>query len=305
MIPLEKMLVIYLLFAHLFFTSTENRKPILENSSCSADLVVFSYDRPLQLYALLESIEHYITGIDHSTAIIRVSNNYFRAAYEEVQRAFPLIRFFYQENEPHPTDFKTITMQAAFANPSPYILFAMDDIIVKDFIYITESELLEKTGAYGFFLRLGKNLSECYTCNKPQKIPPLFPVSDTVYLWKFADTEHNWRYQNTVDMTIYRKRDLCTLLQKIDFENPSTLEANWHRQKESHSPLGLCYAHSKIVNIPLNQVQTIYNNRCMNYQDTNELLKLFMQGLKIDIGPLHVIDNKSAHIEYIPHFVKR
>ena len=37
-----------------------------------ADFIIFSYDRPMQLYALLESTEHYLTGIDSTTIICRI-----------------------------------------------------------------------------------------------------------------------------------------------------------------------------------------------------------------------------------------
>ena len=40
----------------------------------NADLVIFSYNRPLQLYALLESITNYVTGLDKIMVIYRSSD---------------------------------------------------------------------------------------------------------------------------------------------------------------------------------------------------------------------------------------
>jgi hypothetical protein len=68
---------------------------------------------------------------------------------------------------------------------------------------------------------------------------------------------------------------------------------------------GLCYEQTKIVNIPLNRVQTDWNNRHMNSYTTAQLLDIFNSGMKIDIKPLFHVVNRAAHMEYIPTFITR
>jgi len=46
-------------------------------NKANTDLIVFSYDRPLQLYALLESLESYVTGLAQISVIYRVSRDAF------------------------------------------------------------------------------------------------------------------------------------------------------------------------------------------------------------------------------------
>src|SRR5271154_2417996 len=58
-------------------------------SARAADLIIFSYDRPLQLYAFLESVQRYVTGIGQTSIIYRTSGQDFDAGYQIVQSTFP------------------------------------------------------------------------------------------------------------------------------------------------------------------------------------------------------------------------
>ncbi len=68
---------------------------------------------------------------------------------------------------------------------------------------------------------------------------------------------------------------------------------------------GLFYAHAKIVNLPLNRVQSECANISMKEFSAQMLLDIFNQGLKIALEPLYKIDNKSAHMPYMPLIVPR
>jgi hypothetical protein len=271
-----------------------------------ADLVAFSYDRPMQLFALLESVRTYINGIDNMYVICRASNERYSKAYDVVQNSFPNVTFVYQGEDPS-RDFKFLLMYVLTACRCAYLLFAVDDIIVKDFVDISECiAALEKTGAYGFFLRLGSHVTECYPYACKQRVPILNNVENDIYSWKFVSCEHDWGYPHTVDMTLYRKKGVEQDFGTLRFSSPNTLEGVWAAciycvtQRK-----GLCYIDSKIINVPLNRVQHDYENRHMDLFSSQELLKLFEQGLKIDIKPLFKIKNQSAHMPYQPIFILR
>jgi hypothetical protein len=90
----------------------------------------------------------------------------------------------------------------------------------------------------------------------------------------------------------------------LDFLNPNSLEGEW-AAKANGRKIGLCFAHSKVINIPLNIVTHSVNNRNMNFLSKEELLNKFEEGYKIDISPLEKINNESAHYEYQPQFILR
>jgi histo-blood group ABO system transferase len=272
-----------------------------------ADVVIFSYDRPLQLYAMLESLYKHTTDTNSISVVYRTSDDRFDNAFHLVAEQFPDVLFLHQQSS---HDFKELTVQALEQSQSEYIVFAVDDNIVKDSISLSECiNWLEKTNAYGFYLKLGTHLDYCYTENKPQLVPPHQHIDGSIYSWKFEEGEKDWNYPNTVDMTLYRKKDILALFHSLPYTNPNTLESKWASWWVEHgapSNFGLFYAHSKILNIPLNKVQTVYvDNRDMNLYTPQELLEKFEAGYKMDINPLYKMANKAVHTEYEPTFIPR
>lgn len=270
-----------------------------------ADLVIFSFDRPLQLYALLESIEKHVKGVGESIVIYRASDANYQDAYEVVQKRFSRVKFLVQGAKPR-EDFKPLTLHATFDSSSQYVIFAVDDIVVKDDVDLSMCiELLERTQAYGFYLRMGEHLNYCYTMNQAQRVPVLTSVQDDVVSWVFGRSEADWGYPHTVDMTVFRKKDIEDAFRSIDYYAPNTLEGRW----AGHAgPImnrqGLCFKNSKIVNLPLNRVQNEWNNRSMEISAA-ALLSTFQEGYRLDIAPLFQIKNLSAHMEYEPTFIQR
>ncbi len=269
------------------------------------DLVVFSYDRPLQLYAFLESAENYVQGLSTVSVIYRTTDDDYEKGYQVVKEKFPKITFLKQSSQPH-QDFKPLVMKASFDSPAPYILYGVDDIVVTDFVDLHKVvAALEKTNSYGFYLRLGTHLTECYMLKSVQRVPPLRKIEDDIYAWNFNQAEGDWAYPNSTDMTVYRKKDLKTVYESMHFVSPNSCEGQW-ASRANLTKQGLCFEAAKIVNIPMNLVQTIYlSNRNMNLFSAKELLAKFNEGLKMDISPLHKKRFKSVHVEYLPTFVKR
>ncbi len=273
----------------------------------TADLVIFSFDRPLQLYALLESTKTYVTGLGQMSVIYRTSDESFAKAYEQIKVMFPGVMFLQQGQNPH-DDFKLLTLQVSFvSSPNEYVLFAVDDDIVKDYINIEEcTQSLEQTGAYGFYLRQGLNLRECYSMQASQPLPHYKLINNHVIIWNFSDGLYDWAYPNMLDMAIYRKSDIKNDFYSLNFYSPNRLEGQWHGQAAKiMKRAGLCYTQTKIVNIPLNQVQLDWSNVHMNYLSSKQLLEVFNQNKKIDIKPFFQIQNSAGHMEYTPKFISR
>lgn len=272
-----------------------------------ADMVIFSFDRPLQLYALLESVDKYMTSVGEIVVVYRASNENFSNAYELVHKTFDKVAFLKQGSNPK-KDFQSLTLHATFDTANEYVIFAVDDIVVKDFVDLSECiKYLKKTKAYGFYLRLGKNITYCYMQRCAQSVPPLNQVSADVFSWRFSQASRDWGYPNTVDMTVYCKKSIHFALTSRGYSNPNLLETYWAFQAGSvRNRLGLCYQNSKVVNLPLNRVQTVWaGNRNMNLYTPQELLDVFNDNKKIDIDDLFQVNNKGPHMEYEPRFVDK
>ncbi len=272
-----------------------------------ADLAIFSYDRPLQLYALLESVDMYVTNLNSIVIVCRASNEEFKTAYQEVKETFPHTKFLWQNSSRNRRDFKPLTMDAIKDSTSDHVVFAVDDIIITDNIHLGECIYwLEKVDAHGFYLRLGTHLNYCYPNGASQAVPPyaVLDEENKVFAWQFDNGEHDWHYPNTVDLTVYRKKDLIPVFKTFHFTSPNWLEGQW-AQRWPERNAGIFYKNSKMINIPLNIITEDANNNAMKLYSTQELLELFEQGLKIDIIPMHQMANTAAHVEYEPTFIER
>jgi len=270
------------------------------------DLVIFSKNRPLQLYAFLESCERYISGLS-AVSVIYYADQPFASAYEEIQTTFPEAQFLQQKILGSRGDFKALTNQVVFHTDAPYIIFAVDDIIMIDSVDLQRcAQLIEQYQAYGFYLRLGTDITECYSEGRHTGRPPLKERELGVYSWRFNQGTGDWGYPNTVDMTLFRKRDIQNYVRSMGYHSPNTFEGHWSGHAGSvMQRRGLCFATSKMVNLPINLVQNDYNNRHGSDYDAQFLLEAFQQGLKMDIAPLHQFPHKAPHAEYAPTFVVR
>ena len=289
------------MFKKIVFFGILNFFPI----KSSVDLIVFSYDRGIQLYATLESSERYLKGISQTYVLYRASEGKFDVPYQDMKERFSCVNWIKQGENPK-KDFKPLLMSILCSSSADYILFAVDDNIVKDFVDLSVCvNVLEKTKAYAFYLRLGKNINYSYSCKIRTPIPCMHTVDKNVFVWKFEDGKGDWNYPNSVDMTLFRKNNIISNISKLNFSSPNYFEGAWALRASSKLN-GLCFNTSKIFNIPMNIVQQSHkNNPHMNLYSKEYLLKLYMDGYKINIDDFYNINNNSPHFEIEPKFIKR
>lgn len=282
------------------------------------DFVVYSYDRPMQLFALLESMQRYILDETGEIQVIyRVSNYDYSSAYEVVKMYFSKVKFYKQGAKPQ-LDFKPLAMKCAFESPNDYVSFVVDDIIVKDFFKLSTCiKYLEKTGAYCFLLRIGKNIKRCYPMKINSPVPESFKkVEADIYTWDFEDGLGDWGYPNNNDMTIYRKKDIEKDLREIEdvyFTN-TFYEPYWCSKINKKNLKGLSFEYSKIVNLCLNivnleqpshhQFSSNWKNESISKYSSKNLLDQFNKGFKFNIDSVYKIYNEGAHIEFNMDLIK-
>jgi len=276
------------------------------------DLVIYSYNRPMQLYAFLESIDKFVTGTGTISIIYRVDDKNYENAYELVKSDFSKMEFFKQGQNPH-ADFKPLVKKCGFETPNKYVSFAVDDIIVKDFVDLEEcTAALKKTESYSFLLRVGLNIDYCFMKKLKTPVPYHEWVVGDIYTWKFSDGAGDWIFPSNNDMTIYRKTDIEQDLMSLNFRD-THYEGYWALKADLNKK-GLCFEQSKIVNITANLVQNSKRNyrqftnewkSKMHLYTTEELLRKFNDGLKIDITAFYKITNRAPHIEQEYVFIER
>lgn len=265
------------------------------------DIVVFSYNRPLQLYAFLESQATYVKNLHRLYVIYRADSDQYDDGYAVVKQEFPQVTYIKQSFETPFEDFAPLVHKAVFdrqVSGARYIAFALDDNIIRDPIDMKEVvSLMKETGAYGFYFRLGNHIA-----NSPENS---IPIQEGVYAWQFSSGEGEWACPNSVNMTLFKKEEIQPYFQCMKFYNPNILQALWNEHADL-TQVGLYYERSKVVNLPLNVVMANeWVDEKMTNISTKELITFFDQGLKMGIAPLNQLENSAVEVEYDPQFIQR
>lgn len=270
------------------------------------DLVIFSYDRPLQLYALLESCEKHLKGLNSVHVVLRTSDKAYAKAYTHVFKHFPDVIVHRQAKHYLARTFRKRTCKAVLGNKSKarYFMFAVDDMIVTGKVDLTQCvKAMRKYRPWFFSLRTGRNIHLDTIQNIPSPPPPHKKKGKNMMMWKFLDGQGAWGYPNSTDMTIYRKKDVRYFLKHGRYSNPNTLEGAWSLRGAKRKR-GLSFTRSKVINIPMNTVNISGILPNMNISP-QELLEHFNAGLKIDIDAFYKARNYATHMNYNPSYKPR
>ncbi|MBA3953883.1 hypothetical protein H0X48_00985 [Candidatus Dependentiae bacterium] len=298
----------FLFFTNLIYSS-------VSVNSHKADIVIFSFDRPLQLFALLESLEKHVIGLDGIHVLYRSSSSEYDLAYNECFTFFKKLNISCSKQGSNPReDFKPLTLSILNSIKNNYLLFAVDDIIVKEPINLSECiGHMIATKAHGFYLRLGQNIVKCYTEGIDTPVPPCTEVIPGVYTWTFKDGKGDWGYPSTMDMTVYSKEEVLSVFPYLAFSSPNLLEGAWATRAGGLAggpaidmqKKGLFYTNSKIFNIPMNLVQTDHLIAKNMSIPVSKLLTLFNEGFKVNIDSYSKINNQAPHMEAELYLTKR
>jgi len=270
----------------------------------TADLIIFSFHRPMQLYALLETVFKYFSKLNKIYVLYRTDTQEYEAAYQEIQATFPRIQFVKQGINPR-ADFKPLLLQCFYGSSAEYVCFAVDDDIVKDYVNIHECvQALEKTDAYGFYLRLGTNICRQYYDHAHPPVPPHAKIKNDILKYQFKNGTSDWRYPHTVDMTIFKKSKIEYFYKNENYTSPNTLESAWVNFADLNQ-YGLFFKISKMFTLPLNIVQQDWWCPNENSFSVEDLFIKWKNGLKIDIRPFDQIMNNCTFMGYRPNFIPR
>lgn len=271
-----------------------------------AGLIIFSKDRPLQLQALLESVELHIKGLHEVAVLCAPSSTQFANAYHTLARRFPDVRWVYQDPAKQRADFNPLLRNILSHMHSSYMMFAVDDIIVIDTIDLLKCiEILQKTQAYGCYLRLGKDTDYCYAHSSPMAVPDLQYIENNFYSWNLRSGDKCWGYAHTVDMTLYERSTIERAIHACGYSSPNLFESYWSAQPIPAHTRAVCYGTSRVINIPLNLVQKDFiHNNCSRRHSVEDLLNLFLQGWRINIEALYQISHNSPHVDIDPPLTK-
>jgi len=254
------------------------------------EILIYSKNRPLQLYSLLESLyEMTDANISSNVSVIHRYDKEYNESIEEIKSSFKNVNFVEQQ------DFKNDTTKVLESSRNDYCMFLVDDIIFKDRTSLGNIVQILKNNPdiVTYSLRLGLQLNFCYPLNSHQPIPN-GNVINGIFVWDWRNSIGDWNYPLSLDGHIFRKSSVASWINRINFNNPNQLEDRLQHLKNEITGYCVCSTFSTIVNLPLNRVQDEYKNR--NEEMSSErLLEIWQSNKKINIESLYRINNSSAH----------
>lgn len=260
--------------------------------------IVFSMDRALQLHALLGSYVDLVASPSRLTVIYFASSEEHDAAYQEVFREYAeLVEVKCQHAR---QNFKMLVIDALSESVAEHLFFLVDDNM-----FVEPVDLISFAGHASAYcvpsMRLGQNLSRSYTLQRRQVVPCLSSIESTLdqplltWLWKCGELD--WNYPLSVDGHVFQRLEILAIAKILDFDSPNRFEEQLQKFHAAFSwRLGVCYAKSRLINIPYNRVQTdIDNLHGSVHQD--DMLKMWKDGYRIDRNSYYGTVNESAHQE--------
>jgi hypothetical protein len=227
------------------------------------------------------------------SVIYRASEKDFQMGYEKVKKLHPEFNFINQGATGLPLNQPTI---ASILDANPYTMFLVDDIIFKSKFSLKDSiferALNKNIHMLAASLRLYKGITKCYALSTDTKLPTdLSPRDNQEYLtWKWQGCEGDWGYPFSLDGNIYNTDFIKSIISCLPaFQNPNMFEVHLNAKKASLGKLYgymSCYeGESKLINIPTNRVQVLFNNRFEETSDIHQLNDLFVNHNKrISLG---------------------
>lgn len=248
--------------------------------------IVFSRDRALQLEAFLRSYRDQVHPTDPVDVLYLASSARHAEAYRQLFAEYRPLAV------PHPQgpSFKADLVDL-LSDASTVICF------VDDQLFLRRWQVLEQPG---LSLRLGLNLTYDYNSYEERMPLPTFqPYHPELLLaWQWGEGVASWGYPLSLDGHVFDGVEFRRLVEAIEFHSPNTLESGLQIFRPNFAArTGFCYATSKVVNVPWNQVQTDWSNRHGVGNDPDTLLTCWEAGQRLAVEQFYGYVNRSVHEE--------
>jgi hypothetical protein len=265
-------------------------------------VLIFSYNRPLQLSLTLDSLAARCTDLEDQASVFvlyKVSDGRYMSAYERLMSEHQKVNYIQEEN------FRADVL--GLLKNRKYILFCVDDtVFTNDFSIFEMINCLNKNpSVLGFSLRLGFNTINCYPLNRKQSFPQLEQYSGGKWMtfqWTLSDGDYG--YPLELSSSLYRTEDIVPIIDNFDFSGPNQLETLLSWQAGRYTILRsklMMYCISRAFSIPLNKVQDVAKDNRYSEQEkysSENLLRLYNEGLRIDPNKFKEFVSNGAHQEY-------
>lgn len=277
--------------------------------------IIFSYNRAMQVDYLLDTILKRIKIKEYETVILYHTTGNHHLGYKKLIEKYKHhsnirfverkevwfdssffktftskknYNFFLEKNlkNKKSDNFKGLLQKLLKDSKHELIMFNTDDGVFYEDVILTD-EILSifkknpETASYRMYV--GDNI---------EGFPDYIDKKNGYYEWDYYTDKNitHWSYPFSVDGTIYNTKHLLSILEKIPYHNPITLEENVFRFAQEHKLFrkGLSPITTKLVGTTLNRVSVETFNPTINIS-VDYLNEKFIEGYTLQLGlPNHI-----------------
>ena len=272
------------------------------------DVVIFTKERPMQLFAFLESLYKMVTGVN-AVWVIQYPSELFQAGYQFVYESFANLMNIHPIQQ-QDGDFGNTLLSVLDSMTANYVVLAVDEIIWLSKLDLHHSSCLIEEGKdeiATFQLRLGKNLQTYNDIKEMGRFHTLNIDSDTLIFYP-KRLPYDFGYVLNINGTLISKRTLLSDWSPWirGTRQPNDLESRWIRWnlhtrcRQWH----LMYSTSMLVNNALPDGRVL-NRKQPNEQSLLLLSDLTKKKMKIDIESFikDYSSPKQTHIHVPLHYI--
>ena len=260
--------------------------------------IIFSKNRAMQLDCCLKTLYKQcqdVNNIDISILYTTTSEDHEKS-YDILKQTHCDVDFI-EEN-----DFKENFLN--IIQDRTHVLFVVDDTIFINEFYVADmADALEYNHneyVLGASLRLGRNTKYCYPLDRLQKIPKLINGWYGLSKFDWEKAEYDFNYPLELSSSLYRLKDLMSIMETLHYNNPNELEYLLSINKGIfNKSYLLCYKNSVAFSNPVNKVQNVNNNKFATEHNYSPeyLLSMFLDGFRIEITVFEDLMPHGCHEE--------
>ena len=188
----------YFLISKHFVKNNLNQNPKIS-------VVIFSFNRPMQLHGLLERINENLENPKNIYVIWKCLDQKILNGYIKLKKKFPLVSFIREKN----FQFET---ERLVKEADDHIMFATDDSLLFNRSRIPS--ISNQNNIICCLLRLGENISYSHPLNRLIKKPKIFQLNE-FRLWEWKRSEGEFGYPMSLDGHIFAKKFFLRAIQSL------------------------------------------------------------------------------------------
>ncbi len=256
------------------------------------NFIIFSKNRACQLELLLRSMKIFFEewALVKTSVLYTYTSENFKKGYEQTMQIHPEFSYVLEQ----PCNFRNHVISLIDPNIQGTMFFVDDQVFKNNFCLKSEPvrRLLSNPNLVCLSLRMDPRMDYCY----PEKRATPPPVLTESFEWFWPGLPGDWGYPHSVDSHLFRTGDILPLVTNLNYSNPNTFEGALAGCPPYNRPYMVCFEESKIMNIPVNKVQTANGNHCGNIP-AEYLNDQFLAAKRISLANIAYFKNKSPHQE--------